>query len=80
MKNGYKILWTNFALEELEKTINYLEEHWTEKELRNFTSKLEETLRFLSQNPSLFQVSDIKKDIRRAIILSYNTLYLTLRH
>jgi hypothetical protein len=25
MKNGYKILWTDFALKELEKTIKYLE-------------------------------------------------------
>jgi plasmid stabilization system protein ParE len=34
MKSGYKILWTDFALKELEKTIEYLEENWTEKELR----------------------------------------------
>ena len=75
MKNGYKILWTDFALIELEKTIKYLEENWTEKELRNLSSKLEETLSFLSQNPNLFQVSDIKKDIRRVVVLAHNTLY-----
>ena len=32
MKNGFKILWTNNALNELEKTIKYLEENWTEKD------------------------------------------------
>ena len=40
MKNGYKILWTDFALKELESTIEYLEENWTEKELMNLATKL----------------------------------------
>jgi plasmid stabilization system protein ParE len=75
MKNGYKILWTDFALKELERTIEYLEENWTEKELRNLAIKIEETLSFISENPNLFQVSDIKKDIRRVVILNHNTLY-----
>ena len=75
MKNGYKILWTDFALKELESTIEYLEENWTEKELKNLASKLEETLSLISQNPDLFQKSEIKTDIRRSIILSHNSMY-----
>jgi len=75
MKNGYKILWTDFALIELKETFKYLEENWTKKELRNLAFKLEESLRFLSQNPYLFQASDIKKDIRRVVVLAHNTLY-----
>lgn len=75
MKNGYKTLWTDNALKELEKTIEYLEENWTEKELRNLALNLEETLTLVSQNPNLFQVSDTKKEIRRVIVLSHNTLY-----
>ena len=75
MKSGYRILWTDFALSELEKTIEYLEENWTEKELRNLATKLEEILSLISQNPNLFQASEIKKDIRRVVILTHNTLY-----
>ncbi|MVN20665.1 type II toxin-antitoxin system RelE/ParE family toxin [Mucilaginibacter arboris] len=75
MKNGYKIFWTDYALNELEQTITYLEENWTEKELRNLASKIEETLELLSQNPNLFQRSEIKKDVRRAVVLTHNTLY-----
>ncbi len=80
MKNGYKILWTDFALKELEDTIKYLEEYWTEKELQNLALNIEETLKLISQNPELFQVSEIKKDIRRAIILSHNTLYFRVKN
>jgi plasmid stabilization system protein ParE len=75
MKNGYKILWTDNALKVLEKTIKYLQENWTEKELRNLALKLEEIVTLVSQNPNIFQVSDIKKEIRRVVILSHNTLY-----
>jgi plasmid stabilization system protein ParE len=45
MTNGYKILWTDFALKELKNTIEYLEENWTERELRNLASEIEEKLR-----------------------------------
>ena len=75
MKNGYKIFWTDFALKELEKTIEFLEENWTEKELRNLAENLEEKLALISQNPDLFQASNLKKGIRRVVILTYNTLY-----
>ena len=75
MKNGYKILWTDFALKELKNTIEYLEENWTERELRNLAIKLEETLTLLSVNPNLFQVSDVNKEVRRAVVLTHNTLY-----
>ncbi len=80
MKNGYKILWTDLAIKELEKTIEYLEENWTEKELRNLFEKLEETLGLISQNPNLFQVSDIKKDIRRVVVLNHNSLYYRIQN
>lgn len=79
MKNGYRILWTDFALSQLESTIKYLEENWTEKELINFSNKLENIISLIAQNPYLFQKSDIKKDIRRVVILSKNTLYYRIK-
>jgi plasmid stabilization system protein ParE len=62
MENGYK-------------TIEYLEENWTEKELRTLAESIEEKLALISQNPNLFQASDNKKNIRRVVIQTYNTLY-----
>lgn len=54
MENGYKILWTSNALNELEDIIAYLEKNWTEREIKNFVSKLESILQLISSNPKLF--------------------------
>ena len=36
MKSGYNVLWTDHALSELKNTIEFLENNWSEKELKNF--------------------------------------------
>jgi plasmid stabilization system protein ParE len=40
MKCGYNILWTPKALNELEKTIEYLEENFSEKEIKKLAQRL----------------------------------------
>lgn len=79
MTNGYKILWTDFALSELKDAIDYLQENWTERELQNFSREIEKTVNLLSHNPNLFQASDLKKEIRRVIIAKHNTLYYQVK-
>ena len=74
MKSGYKIEWTDNALNELKATYQYLEENWTEKELRNLSSEIERTIKLISENPKLFPLSE-KKKIRRVIVKKLNTLY-----
>lgn len=37
MENGYKIYWTDHALEELASTYKYLEEYFTKKELKKLS-------------------------------------------
>lgn len=75
MKSGYKILWTDHALSELENTVIYLEENWTERELKNFSRELDNTIELISKNPELFQVSGKRKNVRRVVVARFNTLY-----
>lgn len=74
MKNGYKINWTDNALNELNKTIEYLEENFTDKELQKLARKIESTIQLISLNPYLFQQSE-KQKICKVPILKFNTLY-----
>jgi plasmid stabilization system protein ParE len=41
MKGGYKILWTDHALSELEKTIEYLANNFSNKQLEKLSQKTE---------------------------------------
>ena len=74
MKSGYKIFWTEHAASELEKTIQYLQTEFSDKEISKLLIKLEETLELISVNPKIFPISD-KKRIHKAILLKYNSIY-----
>lgn len=55
MKNGCKIHWTPNAFDELNETIEYLQEYFTKKEISKLALKIEETVQLISRNPDLFQ-------------------------
>ena len=74
-KSGYKILWTDHAIYELKETIEYLENNWSEKELRNFSAKLDHTIELISKTPEMFPESFIKAGIRKAVVEKHNYLY-----
>ena len=74
MKSAYKIEWTDNALAELNAVYTYLEDNWTEKELRNLSIEIEQTIKLISDNPKIFPLSDTMR-VRRAIIKKLNTLY-----
>jgi plasmid stabilization system protein ParE len=80
MKNGYKIFWTVHALSELEETIAYLEENWTAQELEIFAKELDHTLELISKNPKIFQISFKGKNIRRAVVAKFNSLYYRIHN
>ena len=74
MKSGYKIEWTDNALTELRQTFNYLEQNWTERELKKISFEIERIIRLISIDPKIFPISD-KRAIRRVVIKKLNTLY-----
>ncbi|PVH25389.1 type II toxin-antitoxin system RelE/ParE family toxin [Sphingobacterium corticibacter] len=74
MRSGYKVYWTANALDELAKTITYLEENFTDKEIRKLVLQIENTIALISHNPSIFPKSEFKP-VYKAIVLKYNTLY-----
>jgi len=54
MKSGCKLLWSNKALGDLQNTINYLIENWTQREVQNFARRLDKRLALILLNPKLF--------------------------
>ena len=74
MESGYRVIWTDHALIELEETFKYLESNFGERELKKLATELNKFLSLIVQNPSLFPKSDIA-GIHRAVLLKFNTIY-----
>ena len=49
------LAWTKRAAHGYEKIVRYPDEHWTEKEVRNFIQESDEFFTLLSQYPELVQ-------------------------
>lgn len=78
MKSGYKLLWTDHALAELESAFQYVEANFSEKELKSLASELDKVLALIRQNPNLFPVSEIKV-VHRVIVKKFNNLYYLVK-
>jgi plasmid stabilization system protein ParE len=75
MKSGYRVLWTDHALGELEKAVEYLQLNFTDVEIAHLARAIESTLSHITRNPSMYPESAKANGIRRAVILRFNTLY-----
>lgn len=60
MKNGYNIHWTDNALDELEKTIEYLTDNFTDREIKKLALKIEDITKLITHHPNIFPKSAYK--------------------
>lgn len=79
MKSGYSVSWTPNALNELKKTIQYLEKNFAEREIKKLARKIDSFTEIISQNPQIFPKSD-SKNIHKAVILKFNTMYYRVKN
>lgn len=70
---AYKIIWSPEAEQTFDAIINYLEIHWSKKEIKKFIHKTEEIAAFLQQDPYLFRGSE-KASIYEALVGKQNLL------
>ena len=78
MKSGYKVEWTDNALTELKVIFEYIEQNWTEKELRRLSNEIERTINLISNNPNLFPQSE-NSNVRRTVVKKLNTIYYRIK-
>jgi plasmid stabilization system protein ParE len=73
------IRWTTKARSSYFEVLYYLEKAWTDKEIKNFISKVDQLLNQIEQNPEMFEESATKKNIRKGFISRYYTLYYRVK-
>ena len=69
-----KISWTPQAKISYFNIIEYLQEEWTDKEIKKFAHKTEVILKLISKNPKVF-IRSGKKDIHKGFITKQISLY-----
>lgn len=62
------IVWTVRAARGFEQIINYLEDQWTEKEVRKFVKETYDFFELLKEHPGILQRSNQRKNIHRGPI------------
>jgi len=75
MQSGYKLFWTERALGDLQNILIYLNEKWTQKEIRNFVRRLDKRLELIAGNPRLFPKTAKKRTIRRSVLTKHTVIY-----
>jgi len=75
MRSGYKLFWSNRALDDLQNILDYLRENWTQKEIKKFAQKLEKRINLIQQNPRLFPRTSKRVDVRRSVLTPHTVIY-----
>ena len=68
-----KVIWSASAKRNFRRTIDYLMEEWTEKEAKNFTSKIDKLVQNIKSNISFCPPSKINR-LRKCLIDKNNSL------
>jgi plasmid stabilization system protein ParE len=75
MKNTYKLIWSDEALNNLNGIINYLENWWSKREIKRFAQLLDKQLKLIENNPKLFAESDKSNGLRKSVLSRQTTIY-----
>ena len=75
MKNTYKLIWSDEALNNLKGIIDYLENRWTIREIKKFAQLLAQQLKLIENNPLLFAESDKSNGLRKSVLSRQTTIY-----
>lgn len=74
-----KIEWTLASKNDYWKNIEYLENHWSEKEVLNFINEIEYSLNLLAKEIVLFIKSD-HPNVYKMVIIKQITLYYSIEN
>jgi plasmid stabilization system protein ParE len=75
MPNGYEVVWSPRAKSDLENKLKWLEENWSEREIRQFAKALNERIQLIIQNPNLFPKTRKKSGIHKSVMKFHTVLY-----
>ena len=76
---GIEIVWTKKAVQTFGDRIAYLQEHWTDKEIFNFTARVNGYLSSLQSQPLMFRKSAKLKHTHIGVIIKQVSLVYRIK-
>jgi plasmid stabilization system protein ParE len=77
MQNGYKVILSKRAINDLKNIGQYLTDNWSEKEIIKFHNSLDKAVTHIQRFPTGFPYTVKKKGIRRYVLSKRHSLYYT---
>ena len=74
-----KIVWTPKALEGLDEVLEYLETHWTSKEILILEQNIEDFKAQVKRTPLIYPTTGKYKYVRKAVISKHNYIIYRLK-
>jgi len=74
-----KIEWTLASKNDYWKNIEYLENHWSEKEVLNFINEIDYSLNLLAEDNVLFIKSDYS-NVYKMVVIKQITIYYSIEN
>jgi len=71
--------WTFQAVKSFERNIEWLEKHWTIKEIENFINDTELFIERIKQNPYIYEQSEKKKTVRKGLVNNIVSIFYRIR-
>lgn len=76
---GFKIVWTKKAVKTFGHRIDYLKKNWTDKEIFNFTNRVNQYLNTLLNHPQMFRKSYSLKHTHIGVIIKYVSIIYRIK-
>jgi len=78
MASAKSIIWSPEADQDLESTLEYLEQHWSFSVIQDFLNHLFNTLDWISLNPNTLIPLNKSDNIRKYVLSQHHTLYIEI--
>lgn len=76
---GFEVVWTPKALQTFSDNVLYLQEKWTEREVKRFVRRVNGVLAVLPDNPHLFRRSQRVKSLHIGLVVKQDSMVYRVR-
>lgn len=75
MDSGYRIEWSERAVNDFNTIVRFLSENWGEREIRKFVRVIDKNISHILLNPGTWPRTSYHPGLRRCVLSKIHTLY-----